>query len=244
MNSNKIKIEIWSDIMCPFCYIGKRKLERAMARYNNASHFEVEWKSFQLDPDLKKETYAADGLDTYDRVAKKYGKDRAWSVEMHQNITEQAKALGLDYNFDKVVAANSFDAHRLSHFAKKNKVGNELEELIFKAYFTDGKDVSDHETLVELALQVGLDESETRSILASNAFADEVRFDIEESRNIGVRGVPFFVFDRKLAVSGAQPEELFIETLEKAYDSWEGKNTIIEVDGSASGSCDIDGDCK
>lgn len=244
MNSNKIKIEIWSDIMCPFCYIGKRKLERAMARYKNAAHFEVKWKSFQLDPDLKKETYAADGLDTYDRVAEKYGKDRAWSIDMHQNITEQAKALGLIYNFDKVIVANSFDAHRLSHFAKKNKVGNELEELIFKAYFTDGKDVSDHETLVELALQVGLDEAETRSILASNAFADEVRFDIEESRNIGVRGVPFFVFDRKLAVSGAQPEELFIETLEKAYDSWEGKNTIIEVDGSASGSCDIDGDCK
>lgn len=243
MNSNKIKIEIWSDIMCPFCYIGKRKLERAMANYKNASHFEIEWKSFQLDPDLKKETYAADGLDTYDRVAQKYGKDRAWALEMHDSITQQAKDIGLTYNFDKVIVANSFDAHRLSHFAKKNQVGNELEELIFKAYFTDGKDVSDHQVLVELALEVGLDESETRSILASNAFADEVRFDIEESRNIGVRGVPFFVFDRKLAVSGAQPEELFIETLEKAYDGWEGKNTIIQVNASEVGSCDIDGNC-
>lgn len=243
MNSNKIKIEIWSDIMCPFCYIGKRKLERAMAQYKNASHFDIEWKSYQLDPDLKKEKYAADGLDTYDRVAQKYGRDRAWALEMHQSITEQAKAIGLTYNFDKVQVANSFDAHRLSHFAKKNKVGNELEELIFKAYFTEGKDVSDHDTLIELGLKVGLDEAEMRSVLSSNAFAEDVKFDISESQQLGVRGVPFFVFDRKLAVSGAQPEELFLETLEKAYEGWEGKNTIQHVDAPSAGSCDIDGNC-
>lgn len=244
MTSNKIKIEIWSDIMCPFCYIGKRKLERAMATYKNASHFEIEWKSYQLDPDLKKETYAADGLDTYDRVAQKYGRDRAWALEMHQSITEQAKAIGLTYNFDKVVVANSFDAHRLSHFAKKNGLGNELEELIFKAYFTDGKDVSDHDVLLELGTQVGLNAAEISAVLASNAFAEEVKFDIEESHKIGVRGVPFFVFDRKLAVSGAQPEELFVQTLEQAYAGWEGKNNIQLVDAPDAGSCEIDGTCK
>lgn len=244
MTSNKIKIEIWSDIMCPFCYIGKRKLERAMANYKNASHFEIEWKSFQLDPELKKENYAADGLDTYDRVAKKYGRDRAWALEMHDSITQQAKEIGLTYNFDKVVVANSFDAHRLSHFAKKNGVGNELEELIFKAYFTEGKDVSDYGVLIDLGSQVGLNPEEIQAVLASNDFAAEVKFDIEESHKIGVRGVPFFVFDRKLAVSGAQPEELFIQTLEQAYDGWEGKNNIQLVDSPNAGSCDIDGTCN
>ena len=244
MNSNKIKIEIWSDIMCPFCYIGKRKLERAMAKFKHASVFEIEWKSYQLDPDLKKSDYASDGLDTYDRVAKKYGRDRAWAVEMHQSITEQAKAIGLTYNFDKVVVANSFDAHRLSHFAKKNKVGNELEELIFLAYFTEGKDVSDHKVLMDLGIAVGLNADEINGVLASNAFADDVRADIAESQHVGVRGVPFFVFDRKLAVSGAQAEELFLETLEKAYEGWEGKNTIQQVDAPSAGSCDIDGNCE
>ncbi len=243
MTSNKIKIEIWSDIMCPFCYIGKRKLENAMDKYEHAADFEIEWKSFQLDPDLKKENYEADGLDTYDRVAQKYGRDRAWSVEMHQSITQQAKDIGLTYNFDKIVVANSFDAHRLSHFAKKNGVGNELEELIFKAYFTEGKDVSDHQILIELGTEVGLNADEIRAVLASNAYADDVKFDIEESQKIGVRGVPFFVFDRKLAVSGAQPEELFIQTLEQAYDGWEGKNKITQVDSTVGGSCDIDGNC-
>jgi predicted DsbA family dithiol-disulfide isomerase len=244
MNSNKIKIEIWSDIMCPFCYIGKRKLDRAMDHYKNAAHFEIEWKSYQLDPDFKKENYAAQGLDTYDRVAQKYGRDRAWSVEMHKNITEQAKAVGLTYNFDNVVAANSFDAHRLSQFAKKNHVGNELEELIFLAYFTEGKDVADLEVLVELGLKVGLDEAEIRSVLSSNAFAEDVKFDISESQKLGVRGVPFFVFDRKLAVSGAQAEELFLETLDKAWETWEGKSSIQLVDAPDAGSCDIDGNCN
>jgi len=214
----KLKIEIWSDVMCPFCYIGKRKIENAINVFPNKNQVEIEWKSFQLDPRVKSQP----GKSTYDYLAEKYGRDRQWSVEMHENVTNQAKAEGLEYNFDKAIIANSFDAHRLSHLAKKRGKGNELEELIFKVYFTDGKDVSEIETLVELGKNVDLDENEIRNMLASNQFKEEVQNDIVEAQQIGVRGVPFFVLDRKYAISGAQPQEVFSETLEKAWENWAG----------------------
>ena len=215
---NKLKIEIWSDVMCPFCYIGKRKIENAIREFPNKDHFEIEWKSFQLDPRTKSQP----GKSSYDYLAEKYGRDRQWSLEMHENVTNQAKAEGLEYNYDKAIIANSFDAHRLSHLAKKKGKGNELEELIFKAYFTEGKDVSEIQTLIELGKNVGLDENEIRNMLASNQFKDEVQNDIIEAQQIGVRGVPFFVLDRKYAISGAQPQVVFTETLGKAWENWIG----------------------
>jgi protein disulfide-isomerase len=218
LENNKLKIEIWSDVMCPFCYIGKRKIENAIHEFPNKDQVEIEWKSFQLDPRTKSQP----GKSTYDYLAEKYGRDRQWSVEMHENVTKQAKAESLEYNFDKAIIANSLDAHRLSHLAKKYDKGNELEELIFKAYFTEGKDVSEIETLVELGKNVGLDENEIRNMLASNQFKEEVQNDIIEAQQIGVRGVPFFVLDRKYAISGAQPQEVFSETLEKAWENWSG----------------------
>ena len=215
---NKLKIEIWSDVMCPFCYIGKRKIENVINVFPNKNQVEIEWKSFQLDPRTKSQP----GKSTYDYLAEKYGRDRQWSVEMHENVSNQAKAEGLEFNFDKAIIANSFDAHRLSHLAKKLGKGNELEELIFKAYFTDGKDVSEIETLVELGKNVDLDENEIRNMLDSNQFKEEVQNDMIEAQQIGVRGVPFFVLDRKYAISGAQPPEVFAETLEKAWENWTG----------------------
>lgn len=217
--NHKLKIEIWSDVMCPFCYIGKRKIEHALNNFPNKEKVEIEWKSFQLDPTMKSQP----GKSTYDYLAEKYGRDREWSLEMHANVTNQAKAEGLEYNFDKAIIANSFDAHRLSHLAKKHGKGNELEELIFKAYFTEGKDVSEIETLVELGTNVGLGETEIRNMLASNNYKDAVQNDIIEAQQIGVRGVPFFVLDRKYAISGAQPAEVFNETLSKAWEGWVGK---------------------
>jgi protein disulfide-isomerase len=216
--NHKLKIEIWSDVMCPFCYIGKRKIEKALDEFPHKEKVEIEWKSFQLDPTTKSQP----GKSTYDYLAEKYGRDRQWSIEMHANVTDQAKTEGLEYNFDKAIIANSFDAHRLSHLAKKYGKGNELEELIFKAYFTEGEDVSEVEILVELGKNVGLDETEIRTMLASNLFKDAVQNDIIEAQQIGVRGVPFFVLDRKYAISGAQPKEVFTETLEKAWEGWIG----------------------
>jgi predicted DsbA family dithiol-disulfide isomerase len=216
--NHKLKIEIWSDVMCPFCYIGKRKIEKALDEFPHKEKVEIEWKSFQLDPTTKSQP----GKSTYDYLAEKYGRDKQWSIEMHANVTDQAKTEGLEYNFDKAIIANSFDAHRLSHLAKKYGKGNELEELIFKAYFTEGKDVSEGEILVELGKNVGLDETEIRNMLASNQYKDAVQNDIIEAQQIGVRGVPFFVLDHKYAISGAQPKEVFTETLEKAWEGWIG----------------------
>lgn len=237
---NKLKIEIWSDVMCPFCYIGKRRIENALDQFPNKEHVEIEWKSFQLDPSTKSQP----GKSTYDYLAERYGRDRQWSVEMHNNIAQQAKADGLEYNFDKAVIANSFDAHRLSHLAKKHGVGNALEELIFKAYFTEGKDVADHNTLIDLGISVGLDSTEISAMLNSDLFADAVQKDIAEAQQIGVRGVPFFVMDRKYAVSGAQPLEAFSESLQKSWDSWEGKNQFQTFDTADGSVCTPDGNCN
>lgn len=214
---DKLKIEIWSDVMCPFCYIGKRRIEQALADFPHNESVEIEWKSYQLDPEAPKNS----PLDSYDYLANRYGKDRTWSIETHNQVTEQAKLDGLEYRFDRSVVANSFDAHRLSHFAKSKGKGNELEELIFKAYFTDGKNVSDLEMLVELGKSVGLDENELRTVLESDQYSDEVKIDIHEANQIGVRGVPFFVFDSKYAVSGAQPREAFDQTLAKAWEEFQ-----------------------
>ncbi|TXI87288.1 MAG: DsbA family oxidoreductase [Crocinitomicaceae bacterium] len=237
---NKLKIEIWSDVMCPFCYIGKRRIENALDQFPNKEQVEIEWKSFQLDPSTKSQP----GKSTYDYLAERYGRDRQWSVEMHNNIAQQAKADGLEYNFDKAVIANSFDAHRLSHLAKKHGVGNALEELIFKAYFTEGKDVADQQTLIELGVAVGLDASEITAMLQSDLFADAVQGDIAEAQQLGVRGVPFFVMDRKYAVSGAQPLEVFTETLQKSWDNWEGKSQFQTVESAAGAVCTPDGNCN
>lgn len=239
-SSNKLKIEIWSDVMCPFCYIGKRKLEGALDQFPHKDKVEIEWKSFQLDPN----TQSIPGKTTGDYLAERYGRDKQWADEMQENVSNQAKAEGLEYHFDKAIIANSFDAHRLSHLAKKYHKGNELEEIIFKAYFTEGKDVANHETLVELGLQVGLDETEIRNMLASDEFADAVRSDIAEAQQIGVRGVPFFVMDRKYAVSGAQPVENFIQTLEKTWETWSGKSQFEEIESADGAVCSPDGTCE
>lgn len=238
-STNKLKVEIWSDVMCPFCYIGKRRIEGALDKFPHKDQVEIEWKSFQLDPN----TQSQPGKTTYDYLAERYGRDRQWAVEMHKNVSDQAKAVGLDYDFDKAIIANSFDSHRLSHLAKEHGVGNPMEELIFKAYFTEGKDVADHETLVSLGKQAGLDETEIRDMLASDKYADAVRNDISEAQQIGVRGVPFFVLDRKYAVSGAQAEEAFIGALEKSWDTWEGKSTFESLDSTDGAVCTPGGNC-
>lgn len=242
INMNKLKVEIWSDVMCPFCYIGKRKFENALATFEHKSAIQIEWKSFQLSPNIEKEI-GETGLDAYDYVAQRYGKSREWSIEMHQNITQQAKEIGLEYNFDIAKMANSFDAHRISHLAKSLDKGNELEELLFKAYFTEGKDISSPAVLIEIGNKVGIDSAAIEEVLNSKNYTQAVHLDIEEAQKIGVQGVPFFVFDRKYAVSGAQSPEVFLETLTQTWKEWEAANnqqTFTTIDGQ---NCSIDGEC-
>lgn len=206
-----MKIEIWSDVVCPFCYIGKRRLEEALASLQLDSTPEIIWKSFQLDPDFVPEEKES----PYTYLAKRKGISVAESEQMHANVVEAARAVGLDYRFDKAVVANTFDAHRLSHLATAHQLGEQLEERLFAAYFTEGKDLNEHETLITIALEAGLPENEIREVLDGNRFADAVQADIQEAMAIGVRGVPFFVFDRRYAVSGAQPVEVFTETIKE-----------------------------
>jgi predicted DsbA family dithiol-disulfide isomerase len=206
-----MKIEIWSDIMCPFCYIGKRQLESALTEFPN-DEFEIEWKSFQLDPTITPQS----GKDVFTFLAERKGISVEESKEMHKGVTERAKSVGLDYNFDKAIISNSLEAHRIIQFAKTKNLGNEMEEIFFKAYFTEGRDLNDGPTLIELAVKSGLDQIQVLEVLKDeNLFLDNVKNDISEAQQIGVQGVPFFVFDRKYAVSGAQPVEAFVNTIKE-----------------------------
>lgn len=217
---NTFKIEIWSDILCPFCYIGKRKLEKAVETFKGKEFLEIEWRSYQLDPDAASQP----NTDVYDYLTQRKGQTRDWSIKMHEQVANTAKQEGLDYHFEKAIIANSYHAHRLIHLAKKYKLGDNAEETIFKAYFTEGKDIADKTTLIAIGKQIGLKENELKEVLNSDRFGTEVKADIEEAQNIGVRGVPFFVIDRAYAISGAQPVEVFTETLEKSFEDWETKN--------------------
>ena len=234
---NKLKVQIWSDIMCPFCYIGKRRIEEALQLFEHKEAVEIEWKSFQLDAGF----IASPEDNMVDHLAEKYRKDSDWAQNMLDNVTQNAKTAGLDFHFEKAVLANSLNAHRLLHLAKKYNVANDLEELLFKAYLTDGKNVNDLNTLAALGLEVGLEAEEIKQVLYSDAFANEVKEDIAAANSVGVQGVPFFVFDSKYAVSGAQPAVAFLETLEKVWEERNYESKITLLNTTTETSCDIDG---
>ena len=207
-----MKIEIWSDIMCPFCYIGKRQLEKALAEFPN-NEFEIEWKSFQLDPSITPQN----GKDVYTFLAERKGISLEQSKEMHKGVVERAKSVGLDYHFEKAIVSNSLTAHRIIHLAKTKNLGDEMEEIFFKAYFAEGKDLNDSSTLIELGIEAGLGANEISVVVENeDMYLNNVKADIAEAQEIGVQGVPFFVFDRKYAISGAQPLETFVQTISEA----------------------------
>ncbi|MDW0110527.1 DsbA family oxidoreductase [Sporosarcina aquimarina] len=209
-----MKIEIWSDFVCPFCYIGKRKLEQALDEIKGKDRIEIEFKSYQLDPDTPK----YNGQDFYESMGAKFG-GAGKAKQMMVSITDQAKEVGLEFNFDTMKPTNTFDAHRMTKFAKVHGKDAGLAEKLLYANFTQSKDVGNEEVLVELAVEAGLPKEEALAV-ASNpeAYADEVRADIEEAKQLGVTGVPFFVFNRKYAISGAQPKEAFVQALEKVLE--------------------------
>lgn len=213
---DKMKVEIWSDIMCPFCYIGKRKFESALDALSLNDSVEVVWHSFQLNPTLRYDH----SIDSYDYLARLKGQSREWAVKVHDNLAQTAKSLGLEYNFEKAKITNSLDAHRVIQLAKSYNLTDELEERFFRAYFTDGELMSDHATLVRLAEEAGLPKEEVVRVLESDQFADEVKNDALEVRRLGANAVPFFVMNRKYAVLGAQDPMVFQETLTKAMEDW------------------------
>jgi predicted DsbA family dithiol-disulfide isomerase len=229
-----MKVEIWSDVVCPFCYIGKRRFEKALETFSNKEQVEIIWRSFQLDPN----TRSNPGKSVIESLAEKKGLTLAQSQQMHAQVTTMAKEVGLDYQMDKAVIANTFDAHRLSLLAAKQGLQDKMEERLFAAYFTEGKDIANKEILVALAKEVGMDETDVRNMLQSNSYSDKVQDDILEAQQVGVRGVPFFVFDNKYAVSGAQPTNVFTQVLSKV---WEER--VVTEDSSLGGVCTPDGVC-
>jgi len=212
----KMKVDIWSDTRCPFCYIGKRKFEKALEQFPQKEKVEVEWHSFELDPGMKTQKE----MNANDYLAKRKNISRESSVNLHRQVTETAKQVGLEYNFDTTVVANSFDAHRLIQLAKHYGLGDAAEERLFKAYFTEGKDISDHLTLIILGDEIGLDGKLVKQMLDSDSMGDEVRYDERQARELGINGVPFFLINDKYAVSGAQPPELFRQALDKGWEEY------------------------
>jgi predicted DsbA family dithiol-disulfide isomerase len=228
-----VEVEIWSDIACPWCYIGKRRFETALSRFDHADDVNVTWRSFELDP----EAPASREGEGAARIAEKYGMPVEEARKMQQHVTDVAAADGLEYHLDTARSGNTFDGHRLVHLAAAHGLGDAMKERLLKAYFTEDKLMSDHDTLVELATEVGLDPDEVRSVLAGDRFGAEVREDEVTAQQFGLNGVPSFVVDRQIAVSGAQPPEVLLQLLE---EGWERRSPKILATGGGE-SCDVDG---
>jgi predicted DsbA family dithiol-disulfide isomerase len=239
MESTKqqMKVEIWSDVMCPFCYIGKRKFERALDQFSHKEDVQVIWKSFQLDPSMK--------TDPSQSVIQLLAEKKGWSLEqskqMSDHVTNLAKQVGLTYHFDKAVAANSFDAHRLSHLAARHNLQDAAEERLFAAYFTEGENTADHETLVRLGTDIGLDAAEVRTMLAGDEYSDDVHRDMIEAQRIGARGVPFFVLSSKYAVSGAQESATFAQALDRSWQEWQKEIASAPINIADGATCSPEG---
>lgn len=235
-----MKVDIWSDVMCPFCYIGKRHFEGALAQFGNKEDIEVVWHSFQLDPDME----YMPGKDVYTYLAERKGIDVAQSKQMHAGVVNMAKNAGLDYNFDKAVINNSYEAHRFLQLAKTHGLGDAAEEKLFKAYFTDGKNIGDHDTLVQLGIEMGLSATEVGEMLNSDAFANAVDEDIYTAKQYGIGGVPFFIINDKYTISGAQPTETFLGALNQAWGEYEKANPKLTAVGNNDATvCEPGGDC-
>lgn len=230
-----MKVAIWSDIVCPFCYIGKRKFEKALASFAQREKVTIEWHSFQLDPGME----PVKGKSVHQYLAERKGVSLEKGKEMNAYMSGIAREVGLAYDFDKAIITNTLAAHRLLHYAKEKGLQSETKEALFAAYYTEGKDIGDVDTLVQLAESIGLPGEATRAVLVSDAYTTEVRQDQERAAQIGVQGVPFFVFNNKYAVSGAQPPEVFAEVLEKV---WEEENPLMVI-APAAGTCTVDGVC-
>ncbi len=206
-------VEIWSDVVCPWCYIGKRRLESALEAFEHRDEVTVLWRSFELDPEAPK---AVDGTAS-ERLAAKYGMSLERAKGLHVEMTERAAGEGLDFRFDLARPGNTFDAHRLIHLAATSGHQAAAKERLMRAYFTEGEAISDPETLIRLVAEVGVAAEEARDVLASDRFAEDVREDEQLAGQLGIQGVPFFVIDRRFGVSGAQPPETLVAALERGW---------------------------
>lgn len=209
-----IKIDIWSDVVCPFCYLGKHKLESALSEFEPKQDVEIIWHSFQLDPSLVSEP----NKNSLDYLAESKGLEREQVEQMTNRVEYLAEQIGLKFNLKNSKVANTFKAHRLLQFAKSYQKGSAMKERLFAAYFTEGKNIDDTTELLQLAKEVGLNNEESKAVLNSELYKEQVKADLALASEIGIRGVPFFVFNQKFAISGAQDPKVFLDALKKASD--------------------------
>jgi predicted DsbA family dithiol-disulfide isomerase len=209
-----MKIEIWSDVACPWCYVGKRRFEQAIARFPHRDNLEVTWRSYELDPGAP----ARRDVPLVEHLAAKYRVPVAQAEAMNARLAGEARKEGLELRLDRVVLGNTFDAHRVIHLAATLGLRAESVERLFRAYFVDGASLGDHEALVTLATEIGLPAERVRTMLASDEFAAAVRADEARARGFGIGGVPFFAIDERYGVSGAQPPEAILGALTQAWE--------------------------
>lgn len=229
-----MKVEIWSDVVCPFCYIGKHHFEKAVESLPNDIEIEVEWKSFELDPYAQKDYED----DMYILLANKYGQTREWAINSAEQMKQKGSQIGLEFNFDKAIPTNTFDAHRLVHLAKSKGKQIEAEEALFQVHFKEGKHIGDHNVLMEVGQKLGINKDEIHDMLLSDRFAEAVRSDEKRGSELGIRGVPYFVINKKYGISGAQPVSHFNEVLSKAINE---ESSAIPNNENSAGSCSVDG---
>jgi predicted DsbA family dithiol-disulfide isomerase len=219
-----MKVEIWSDVACPWCYIGKRRFERALDHFAHRNQIEVIWRSYQLDPGAPRNP----GKKVNEILASKYDVSLSQAAAMNDRVSAIAAQEGLEYHLEQARYSNTFDAHRLIHLAGTHHLQQDMEERLFKAYFTEGTALGETEALVQLAAEVGIDADEARAVLAKDDYADEVRADEQRARRLGIRGVPFFAIDEQYGVSGAQPSEVLREVLEQAWAATHPHGVLIQ----------------
>jgi predicted DsbA family dithiol-disulfide isomerase len=207
-----MQIEIWSDVICPWCYIGKRRFEAALAQFPQRKDFNIVWRSFELDPGAPQQQPGT----LEQMLSRKYRVSLEQAAAMNARVTALAREVGLEYRLSEARPGNTFDAHRLLHFAAARQIGEQAAERIMKAYFSEGLPVGDRSALAQLAPEFGISETDAQSLLEGNGYADAVRADEARADGLGITGVPFFVLDGKIGVSGAQPVETFVEALQRS----------------------------
>ena len=233
-----MKVDIWSDIRCPFCYVGKKNFEKALDQFPHKDKVEVTWHSFQLDPDLK--TQPEKNSLEYFAEAKRVSPEQA--KEMHDHVSKAGKDAGINFNFEHQKIANSYRAHLLLQLAATKNLANEAEEALFKAQLVDGKNIDDEATLIEIGKSISLTETDIKQALQSDDFGMEVTRDMMLARQMGISGVPFFVINDKYGVSGAQPTTAFSEVLENPWKEFSAGDKGLQIIHGGE-SCDVDGNC-
>jgi predicted DsbA family dithiol-disulfide isomerase len=225
-----MRVDIWSDVVCPFCYIGKKRLEHVAEQAG--IELDIHWHSFELDPNAP----AKHDTSNTERLAQKYGRSYAEMEEMERNVAAMAAVEGIDFQWQKANSGNSFNAHRIIHLAQSKGLGNEAEEAFFHAYMTEGLAIGEREVVEEIASRIGLDHAEVEYVLDSDELADFVRHDEKIAHEqLNVTGVPFFIFDQKLALSGAQPREIFLQALQQAQSA-----STQEIEQTDAAQCNDD----